>query len=257
MLKQEIRASVEYGFRDKPVQGSHLEHVRVLEHIRGNKWKVEWIDPNPGLVHYAESGQLVCIWKKRRVFLDEEERRQRLKERNEEQGYSEKSPLTGALYDVFESLGEKDVSFYKGVVLCTPEAIERVHIRAKMKVGEHSPYAYTDRQGIIHLPFEEALAIAKNFCAAEPGAVLAGVEATESEWTREARTPGKEHKVSLLNEFQASAALIRQWSGHDPAIAQREQEIQMLERLVWDAIYALQKAGQDKEASRLRRALGQ
>ena len=95
MLKQEIRASVEYGFRDKPVQGSHLEHVRVLEHIRGNKWKVEWIDPNPGLVHYAESGQLVCIWKKRRVFLDEEERRQRLKERNEEQGYSEKSPLTG------------------------------------------------------------------------------------------------------------------------------------------------------------------
>jgi len=51
--------------------------------------------------------------------------------------------------------------------------------------------------------------------------------------------------------------LIRQWTGHDPAIAQREQEIQMLERLVWDAIYALQKAGQDKEASRLRRAIGQ
>ncbi len=84
-----------------------------------------------------------------------------------------------------------------------------------------------------------------------------GVEATEREWTRETRTPGKEHKVSLLNEFQASAALIRQWTGHDPAIAQREQEIQMLERLVWDAIYALQKTGQDKEASRLRRALGQ
>jgi hypothetical protein len=129
-----------------------------------------------------------------------------------------------------------------------PEAIERVCIRARMTTGEHSPYAHADRQGTIHLLFEEALEIARKFCAAEPSAVLAGVKATEREWGRETRTPGKEH-------IQASAALIRQWTGHDPVIAQREQEIQILERLVWDAIYALQKAGQDKEASRLRRAL--
>jgi hypothetical protein len=67
----------------------------------------------------------------------------------------------------------------------------------------------------------------------------------------------EERAASLLNEFQGSAALLRQWTGRDPAIAQREQEIQILERLVWDAIYALQKAGQDREASRLRRSLGQ
>jgi len=30
----------------------------------------------------------------------------------------------------------------------------------------------------------------------------------------------------------------------------------MLERLVWDAVYALQKAGLDSEAHRLRQALG-
>ena len=42
---------------------------------------------------------------------------------------------------------------------------------------------------------------------------------------------------------------------HDPAIAQREAEIQKLERLVWDAIYALQKAGLDAESARLRRAI--
>jgi hypothetical protein len=35
-------------------------------------------------------------------------------------------------------------------------------------------------------------------------------------------------------------------------VAQREAEIQRLERLVWDAIYALQKAGLDREAARLR-----
>ena len=48
---------------------------------------------------------------------------------------------------------------------------------------------------------------------------------------------------------------IRRWAGHDAAIAQRETEIQKLERLVWDAIYALQKAGLDVEAARLRRAV--
>ena len=38
-------------------------------------------------------------------------------------------------------------------------------------------------------------------------------------------------------------------------MAEREAEIQKLERLVWDAIYALQKAGLDNEAAKLRRAI--
>lgn len=50
-------------------------------------------------------------------------------------------------------------------------------------------------------------------------------------------------------------ALIRQWAGRDAAIAQREARIEQLERLVWDAIYALQKAGLDREVDRLRRAV--
>lgn len=58
-----------------------------------------------------------------------------------------------------------------------------------------------------------------------------------------------------LYEYRAAWALIRQWTGHDPAIAQREVEIARLERLVWDAVYALQKAGLDKPAAKLRLAL--
>jgi hypothetical protein len=38
-------------------------------------------------------------------------------------------------------------------------------------------------------------------------------------------------------------------------VAQREAQIQKLERLVWDAVYALQKAGLDSESARLRRAI--
>jgi hypothetical protein len=41
----------------------------------------------------------------------------------------------------------------------------------------------------------------------------------------------------------------------DAAIAQREARIQQLERLVWDAVYALQKGKLDQEADRLRHAL--
>jgi hypothetical protein len=62
--------------------------------------------------------------------------------------------------------------------------------------------------------------------------------------------------VGLLNEFRASWALIRQWAGHDAALGQRDAEIERLERLVWDAVYLLQKAGLDRESARLRRALG-
>jgi hypothetical protein len=39
----------------------------------------------------------------------------------------------------------------------------------------------------------------------------------------------------------------------DAAVGQREAEIQRLERLVWDAIYVLQKASIEKESNRLRR----
>jgi len=81
------------------------------------------------------------------------------------------------------------------------------------------------------------------------------IESTEREWVQKASQPGGDYIVSLLNEYRASWAIIRQWTGYDAAIAQKEAQIQLLERLVLDAIYALQKAGLDDEANRLRRAL--
>lgn len=92
MQKAEIKPRTEYAFREKRVPGSPIERVRVLEHVRGNKWKTEWIEPNPGLVHYVESGQL-CPWKERKAFLKEEESRERLVKHNDELGYAENSPI--------------------------------------------------------------------------------------------------------------------------------------------------------------------
>ena len=85
--------------------------------------------------------------------------------------------------------------------------------------------------------------------------MLKGIEATERQWSLESSRPGGEYLASLLNEYRASWAIIRQWTGLNPAITERETQIQRLERLAWDAVYVLQKAGFDSEAERLRRAL--
>lgn len=80
---------------------------------------------------------------------------------------------------------------------------------------------YTDRKGIVHLPFDGALELGRRFCAAEPATILAGVEATERKWAQEAGRPGDEYMVGLLNEYRAAWALLRRWGGHDAALAQR------------------------------------
>jgi hypothetical protein len=57
---------------------------------------------------------------------------------------------------------------------------------------------------------------ARTFCAADPAPVLLDLETTERAWSQ-ARRPGQEYIVKLLNEYRATWALIRQWAGHDAA----------------------------------------
>lgn len=255
MQKSEIRPGEEYLLRESRRPDVEVHRVRILEHVRGNKWKAEWIEPNAGLIDYVESKSLLVRWKQRNAFLRDEQRWRTLREHNERHGYKEGSPPTTALEEIFESAGEQELTFYRGTLEGSPKALDRVKKRAGTDPMERSLLTYVDRHGRIHAPFDEALGLAQAFCAAEPSTVLVGVEATERKWTRDATEPGSDHLVGLLNEYRAAWAIIRQWAGLDAAIAQREAEIQRLERLVWDAIYSLQKAGVDDEASRLRRAM--
>jgi hypothetical protein len=255
MQKSEIKVGEEYALRETLKTNEPFQRVKILEHTRRNKWRAEWIEPNPGLVDYVESSHLIVRWKGRQAFLRDEERARQLHDDNERQGFTKASPIDNALSEVFESVGEQGLSFYRNMLSGPPEALERVRERARFDLAKKSPYTYVDRHGTVHVPVAEALELAKAFCAAEPSTVLAGVESTERGWSHEVSQPGKEYMVNLLNEYRAAWAMIRQWTGHDPAIAQREAHIQRLERLVWDAIYALQKAGADAEANRLRRVL--
>jgi hypothetical protein len=52
-----------------------------------------------------------------------------------------------------------------------------------------------------------------------------------------ASRPGEETSFRSSIEYRASWAIVRQWTGYDLAVAEREAYIERLQRLVWDAIY--------------------
>lgn len=104
MLRSEIEAGQEYALREGKSSDTSLQRVKIIQHVRGKKWKAEWIDPNPGLVEYVDSRNLIVLWKERKAYFQDEEKGRDLRFDNERNGYSEKSPLANALYEVFESV---------------------------------------------------------------------------------------------------------------------------------------------------------
>jgi hypothetical protein len=59
-------------------------------------WKAEWVEPNAGLVHCVESGQLIAPWKEHKAVRKEEADRGRIDQYNDDQGYVIKSAITTA-----------------------------------------------------------------------------------------------------------------------------------------------------------------
>lgn len=49
----------EYAFREKRSATCPSQCIRLIEHIRGNKWKANWIDPNLGLIDYITTAQII------------------------------------------------------------------------------------------------------------------------------------------------------------------------------------------------------
>lgn len=94
MQRDQIDVGEKYATREPVARGVDLQQVRMLEHVRGTRWKAEWIDPNPGLVDDVTSKNIVC-----RIVLD--------------------------------SAGERPSDLWRGVLqVAEPEALERVAARA-------------------------------------------------------------------------------------------------------------------------------
>lgn len=97
MLKAQIKVGTQYALRESRREGTQIQRVRILEHIRGSKWKAEWLEPNPGLVHFVESAHLLVRWADLKAFLKEEEREAGLIEQNRRDGYARDAPVVRAV----------------------------------------------------------------------------------------------------------------------------------------------------------------
>jgi len=257
MQKAEIKVGEEYAIREPARKGVEFQRVKALEFVRANKWKVEWLDPNPGLVDYLASKNFIVPWRQRTAFLRDEKRAAELERVNEADGFpGENHPLARAVDVVLEAAGDHQVHCYRGVLHSTGDSLDRLVARAGIAVPEH-PAAYTDRFGAAYHPWSTAVEVSQRFAAREPRTVLDAMDSLEREWSLEAREPGGRHLVSLLNEYRAAHAIVRQWAGHDQAVALREERIEELERLLTSVMWDLRRPGVDLErtAARIQRAL--
>ncbi len=260
MLRDELRCGEKYGFRERPLfEDAPLQCIQLLKHIRGRKWQVRWIDTHPGLTDYVDSAQILIPWTERKAYLQEERDREAMSLHNESVGFQQDSVLAEAVHDVFENIGDQGHFDVKHGSMSGPiEAIERLRVRAKLTEEELSaatPYSYIERSGRLRLPYERAVNFARAFAMQEPAGILAIIDSRERDYSLSASKSENAYQIPLLNRFRASWALVRQWCGQDAAIAAREQRISYLEKLLWDAVYVLQKSGHDLEAAKLRRRL--
>jgi hypothetical protein len=253
MNRNDIVPGTEYALRE--THGQDLQRVRVVEHVRRGRWRVEWLEPNAGLVDFVRSGALVCRWADRKSFERDERRDAEVRAVTDRSWPGPDHPLDNAVNEILETTGE-DLWLHRGVLSGAPDAIDRVAGRAHYEL--HGDTAvYTDRPGRRHAPWPVALELAKRFAAAEPRTVLARIEADERKWEVEAREPGNSHVLALLERYRAAWALVRQWASFDADRARLDAEIERLRQLVTRAMWDLRTPDADPQriAGRLERGL--
>lgn len=225
--------------------------------VRSGKWRVEWVEPNPGLVDYIRSRDVIVEWGDRRGFLRDERNALALAETVERSGFpGDQHPLDRAVGLVLDASGERSVYVHKGILHFDPDALERIATRAGTTVPEH-PSGYRDRQGEHHLPWNCALQLAEAFARSEPTTVLTPIDAQEAELSVRSRQPGEQYLVSLLTEYRAAWAIVRQWASHDAAVALREERIRQLEELLTRVLWDLRRPDADpgRISNQIERAL--
>jgi hypothetical protein len=239
MDKKNIEIGGEYAFRDPPKPGVEFQRVKVLELVR-SKWRVRWIEPNEGLEDFVKSSSLIVPWKERQPYLRDEQRRLALARQCDRTWRGHNDPTCSAVTTVFDTTGERWIGIDNdGSLYADPEALQRLCDRIGVQVPHDEQYGYTDRFGRVHEPYELGYRLAVAFAQAEPQTVLLDIDTQQRRWEIDARDPANSYLVDLLRDFRAEFAIIRQWAGHDKAVAMREAEIERLTGLVRQAIWKL------------------
>lgn len=230
-----------------------LQRVRVIEKVRSAKWKVEFLDePNPGLVDYVRSIEIVCRWSERRVVLRDERRVARLRA-DTDSTWPGWGPVDTAVMYVLDATGE-GVSPHRGLLSVPPDVADRLFDRTG--VVEASGLGFIDRHGVRHVAWGDLERIAHALCLAEPETVLTCIEQEERTLAASGRLPGEGYMLDHLRSRGPAFALIRQWVGVEQERLATHKELDRLRQLVWRAIWELRRHGNDRSAATIERALG-
>jgi len=256
MQGAEIEVGRMYAMRVKVSVGEPIIQVKVLEKVaRGGQIKVRRLsEPHAGLEEYVKARNLIAAWGERNAFLKDESLARRFAE--------DRSPsnqaLSGAICTVLVATGYNDAyAEDDGTVHMEAAELREIARLAGLtqKLEDLHEAAYVDRSGRMHLPVEVAEKLAHAYASAEPEIVLMYIEDQESEYKAKGYEPGERFWHDELRREMPGFALARYWAGHEEEIAQLRSEIERLRKLVGSAADVLQKAGQDREGWRLRRAL--
>ena len=125
MEQGKIEVGVEYGYREVPKQTEPLQRVKVIERAR-TKWKVEWIDPNPGLQDFIRGIHLVVKWSEKKSFLRDEASWNRLLESSNAAWSGFDHPVSHAVDWVLTATAELVETERSGVLSLMPDALERI-----------------------------------------------------------------------------------------------------------------------------------
>jgi hypothetical protein len=245
MESKDIVPGKEYAPREASVEGGEFQYVRAIERVRGSKWRVEWIEPNPGLVDYAKSIAFICPWSERKKVAKDERNAARLKEEIAKSWPGEYHPLDNAVNAVLDSTGE-DLIVYRGILSGPLDMFERVAARAGLQWSD-GVNSYTDRYGKCHHSWNKALELAKAFAAAEPHTVLLHIDIKERNLEIEAAEPGYSYLLSLLEEYRAAWAIVRQWASFDADKQRLHEEIKRLRDLLDQTVWKLRTSKDEPE----------
>lgn len=257
MYGAEIEVCIDYALRDR--LADEPVRVRVLTKApRGGQWRVEHLTGDlQGLQEWRQSRTLLCRWGDLKAVLRDEQRARRLRESSVEGDRVTCEAIDFVLRDA--SGEEQECGFVNSLrefrfgMPATVRLWERAQLDGEPQTCH--PYAFVDRSGEIHMPFEAAYRFAKAFAAQEPDTVLRYVSLQEGELKATGWTPGERWSHDYLRKQAPIFALMRQWAGHEHEVGALREEIDRLAQLLASALYALERSGAVSDAAKLKRAL--
>ncbi len=288
----ETKETKEYfAYRQFPQRrGTPVYKVEILAKVKPGKRRIRFVEGKDAGQEQVVSAQTILVrWNEAEAYVRDEQCLVKLLEKCESQwSHNQDDPVADAVNLVFGATGENEPFLNPsgseaGLAHIPIDCAKRILSRAKMPVDplELDPTVFIDRKGIVRLPFETAVQVAKAFAVAEPETVLISADAKQRKWENELTEP---YEVELLQNWRAGWMLAREWAKGASGVANRSllemrhdiqngwdelwkrfaqleetstDEIQRLRGLVLEATQMLRSKGAEKEADRLLLRLNQ